>query len=337
MQEENPNQLQRSNQSDETQIEQLIRLGGSRDEIDPACRERVRQNLLKLWAEQHANSDKNKNASHKIRLARKILWQQPWALAASVVCLCVALFLANTYRHQEAVARIMQVQGKTDSHNTPLKAGNAIYAGQEINTANSLLEIRWKNSGILKVNQDTQIIFIDSNEILLIKGAIYFDSNHQSNIRIRTTHGLLNDIGTQFETRTGSQDLSVYVREGKVKFENEHSNSLFIPSGKALHLHQGNTRILDIDKEKNPWIWADAMDGNINFDNHTMAEVLAWLAEREGWTLEFKTNIDQQHAERDRLHGQFKTTDSRKLLEQLAMVSDMRYQITNNILLVSYL
>ncbi len=335
MQEKNSNQHQNTTHSDEAQIEQLIRLGGTRDEIDPVCRERVRQNLLKLWAEQHANND-TKNVS-KTTEQNKIFWRQPWALAASAACLCIALFLANAYHHPEAVASIVQVQGKTDKNNEILKPGNTIYAGQEINTTNSLLEIKWQNTGTLKINKDTQLVFIDSSEIHLIKGAIYFDSHHQSDIRIRTTHGILNDIGTQFEARTESQDLSVYVREGKVKFESENSNYLFIPSGKALYLHQGNTNILDIDKEKKPWIWADAMDGIINFDNRTMADVLTWLAKREGWKLEFKTSMDRQYAEQDRLHGQFKTTDSRKLLEQLALVSDMRYQITNNILLVSYL
>ncbi|GGY81691.1 hypothetical protein GCM10011613_27970 [Cellvibrio zantedeschiae] len=336
MQKENPNQLKSADQSDEAHIEQLIRLGGTRDEIDPIRHERVRQNLLKIWEEQHAN-----NVTSKAVAKRKVFWQQPWALAASVVCLCAALFFVNSYKQQELVARITQVQGNADD-NLSLKPGNGIYAGQEINTENNLLEISWKDSGILKVNKGTQIIFVDDNEIHLIKGAVYFDSHHQSNIHIRTAHGTLNDIGTQFETRTEPQSLSVFVREGKVKFENQENKNLMIPDGKALHLTQGSAKVLDIDKEKKPWMWADAMDGNINFDNktldnHTMADVLTWIAKREGWKLEFKTSIDRQHAERDRLHGQFKTTDSRKLLDQLTLVSNMRYQIINNTLLVSYL
>lgn len=341
MQEKNSNSLLGKGQADEAQIEQLIRLGGKRDDIDPACRERVRQHLLNVWSQQHDTSTDQPDTStfadrKKITLGKKNLWQKPWALAAGILSLCLAVFFVGNTHNNKLVATITKAEGNSYSQDELLRIGNPIYAGQEINTADVMLELKWQDEGILKFDQQTRVQFIDRNEIRLLRGAIYFDSNHKSNVRILTSQGIISDIGTQFETRSEADDLSIYVREGKVQLRKSEDESLLVPSGKALHLHNGTTSIIDIDKSNKPWLWADAMDGSVNFDNHTMAETLSWLAKREHWQLAFKTEIDKQYAESEILHGQFNTANTQELLKQLQLISDMRYQITNNILMVSY-
>lgn len=334
--------LSNNGQPDEEHIEKLIRIGGKRDDIDPACRERVRQHLLRVWSEQQEKSNGNKKSTEdnnqffKNTFFRTIPWYQPWSLAAGILCICISIFMFQREPQSEVIASVVSMQGSIYLQENTLKNGDTIRTGQKLHTTNATMTLKWHDGAILKFDRQTQIHFINKHEVSLLAGAIYFDSNDSSHIRIHTSRGVVSDIGTQFETRLQPKNLLVRVREGEVKVEKQKGNPLYVTSGKALQLTDEHNEISDITKD-DQWLWVDAMDEDFNFDGRTMAEVLSWIAQRENWTLQFKSEQDKKQAQEDILHGKLNITSSQELLKQLSLISDMQYQITNNTLIVNYL
>ena len=71
-----------------------------------------------------------------------------------------------------------------------------------------------------------------SERLVLIVGTMYFDSGAATGaatgagtLEVVTSHGLVREIGTQFEVMSTSAALRVRVREGSVEIEREQQAS----------------------------------------------------------------------------------------------------------------
>jgi ferric-dicitrate binding protein FerR (iron transport regulator) len=322
---------------DEKAIEALIRLGGQRDEIDPEQAARVRRHVYQAWLQRQALQDRQ-SPSHQLQAALQYVRLRFRYAFASLAAIALVFFSVQQLLQDkpEAVASVSHLAGQVVSEGARLTAAKTLVAGAVIRTgspAEVALDL-W-DGGVLKLGPESEIHFLDRNNVRLLSGALYFDSAGRGSIRVHTPHGVASDIGTQFETRLTDVQLIVRVRDGKVRVD-QGSSAVLVDSGQALHLANGAAEITAIPPGDAPWVWADAMDLDFSLDGRSMAEILSWLAARESWTLRYQNDTARQRAREEIIHGKLNTEDSRALLRQLALISDMRFELKANSLLVDY-
>lgn len=327
--------------ADEQTIEKLIRLGGQREEIDPACTARVRDRVYQAWLEKHGQNPKSaENETRKQRHAQRInkrTWFPFAGLAASVLLglMTISILLQRFHDAPAVVATVKTVQGKVTQDGAPLTSGSEVSTGQPIKTGDTGgLAIVLANGSLVKMDRLTQARFTGPQDLELMTGAVYFDSQEKGNIRVHTVRGLVRDIGTRFETRLSHDELLVRVRDGKVRVD-QAKTAVFVASGQALQLTDGAASVTEIPAG-DPWLWADAMDDNFSLADRSMAEILAWISRREGWTLRYRHETDQQRARADIIRGRLSISDSEDMLQQLSLISDMRFHFDDQILVISY-
>lgn len=346
--------LLRHSTAEEQTIEKLIRLAGQREEIDPGCTERVRERVYQTWLRKQQQDQKSQEsmtaqqrffprASQRVsghRISRRA-WFASAGLAASVLVgglmfTDLSRFFQSKPAERDIVARVIALQGDATLGAATLAQASPIRAGEEVRTGNSGgVAVALANGSLVKIDRLTKVRFTNREDMELIAGAVYFDSQEKGNIRVHTSRGMASDIGTQFETRLSENELLVRVREGKVRVD-QAQTAVYVASGQALQLTEGTARVTEIPADDEQWIWADSLDDNFSLANRSMAEILVWISRKEGWALRFQQEADQQRARQDIIRGRLSIGDSEEMLRQLSLISDMRFQLNDKTLLVSY-
>lgn len=323
---------------DEIYIEQLIRLGGERHAIDPEVTERVRRRVQQTWRRQQRPDNRMLQWLSSTWRPAGMVWPRYAALATIVLVLAVGLLGGYGLMDQDsaAVADIDNVHGTVTYAGADLRKGARVFAGDQLHTGqDGLISLRLVDGGVVKVDRHTRIRFTGRDQIDLESGGLYFDSESAGHIRIHTARGTASDIGTRFETRFEQGEMIVRVRDGQVKVEQQEEATL-LASGWSLRLAEGKKSVEPIPENNESWVWADAMDEHFSFDGRSMAEILLLTAQKEGWQLEYRSRADQKRAQKDIVHGKFDTGDSHQLLQKLAIISDMSYQLQGRVLTVRY-
>ncbi len=297
--------------------------------------------MYQAWLEKHGqNTRPAENETWNQRRLQRInkrTWLLFAGLAATILfgVLTISRLPQSIQKTPEVVATVMIVHGKVTQNGTLLTPDSAVSTGQKIEIGNSGgLAIMLANGSLVKMDRLTQAHFSSPHDLVLTTGAVYFDSQGRGNIRVHTARGVARDIGTRFETRFSNDELLVRVRDGKVRVD-QAETAVFVASGQALQLADGAASVTEIPAGES-WLWADAMDEGFNLADRPMAEILAWLSRREGWTLKYEQEADQQRARADIIRGRLSISDSRDMLRQLSSISDMRFRFDNQILVISY-
>lgn len=334
--------LLRRSAADEQTIEKLIRLGGQRAEIDPELAERVREQVYQVWLrKQMQDTASHEGGAREQRFFRRTNRRAWWGFAGFVAgMLLVGVMLTSLpqffYGQGETVAIVSALQGGATFDGVPLVLESSITSGEKLSTGKrGAVALALANGSLVNIDQLTKVRFIGREDIELIAGAVYFDSRGKGNIRIHTVHGVARDIGTRFETRLSENELLVRVRDGEVRVD-QAQTAVYVASGQALQLTDGAAHITEIAADDEQWIWADAMDENFSLTNRSMAEILAWLSRKEGWTLRYQHDTDQQRARQDIIHGRLSAGGSTDVLRQLSLISDMRFTLENKTVVVNY-
>jgi ferric-dicitrate binding protein FerR (iron transport regulator) len=107
----------------------------------------------------------------------------------------------------------------------------AIEGGDLVQTgSDSGLALGWHDGGSLRLDENTVVVFEAADQIYLEHGRVYFDSQTgllssrapatgTAKLSIRTEHGMVRHLGTQYMTSVGTDELVISVREGVVSID----------------------------------------------------------------------------------------------------------------------
>ncbi len=166
-----------------------------------------------------------------------------FAIAATVLLAVIASFnmLRESGIAPVQVATINKSYGSillgNQSQLNELSDFSTITAGQSIVTrTDSGISLEWGRGGSLRIDANTRVEFISADAIYLRSGRIYFDStppeliagipggSAATQFRIKTDHGTVTHVGTQYMTFTDGGELTVSVREGRVSMNGNYHN-----------------------------------------------------------------------------------------------------------------
>ena len=190
------------------------------------------------------------------------------------------------------------------------------------------LDLSW--GGSLRVDEATEVTLTSSERVILIAGTVYFDSGAGTGagmLEVVTSHGLVREIGTQFEVMSNSAALRVRVREGSVAIEREpQAPGLTGAAGEQLRLDStGGVERSAFSPFDPAWSWAVALADVPPIDGRPLVELLDWVARETGYELQFADSGAENRARDVTLRGNLENATPLEALEAALATTDLEH------------
>lgn len=287
--------------------------------------------LASLKAQWAADADRRKKKWNSVR----------WGVAATLLFGLASLFIhleSGSVPVIESVATVALRSGEEitvttssigirelSSSMSSLNIGDSLVTGQD-----SRLALEWNSGGSLRIDANTRLEFVSLQAIRLISGTVYFDSKsmgatHGSPIAlsIMTPAGSASHIGTQFMTKVVGDNVTISVREGRVKIEGSASD-LFVLAGSQMNVGADGLAIREpIASYAEAWRWVEDIAPRFDPDGRPVNDLLSWIARETGRNIHYYSVAAEQEAG-EILHG-FHGLGPVDALEALSSATDLRY------------
>ncbi len=188
----------------------------------------------------------------------------------------------------EVVADSVSVEPRESTG--PVRAGEAVSTGALVDTGGGRSALVLANGVSLRLDAGTQVRLRSESVLELVRGAVYVDSAGEATVEVRTSLGVVRDVGTQFEVRLldgGEGSLRVRVREGAVLLEQDGE----IHEGRAgtelTVAADGTVARGSVAVYGGEWDWILAAAPAFQAEGRTLDEFLDWLCREGGWTLRY--------------------------------------------------
>ena len=297
-----------------------------------------------------------------IRRALHAEWQQvtagnvrrrqitTFALAASVV---LAVFATLNLLRDPVVdigslrlATVDKQFGELSVNSRIANAGQvaAIKGSDVVETrSDSGLALGWYDGGSLRLDENTMVVFEAANQIYLKNGRVYFDSetgplssqpasSGAVDLSIRTDHGVLRHLGTQYMTKVDGDELVISVREGVVSIDGNVTARA--SAGQQFAISASGELSIDDTNGVDDWEWIERSTPAVNLDGRLVAEALAWVSRESGRTIQYASVEAELLARTETLHGDFDMEPSRAL-EIFMMTVDLNARKEGEVIVVS--
>lgn len=165
--------------------------------------------------------------------------------------------------------------------------------------------LRTPGGASIRIDTNTRLQILSSSIILLDRGSLYVDTAtaDRAPLEIRTAHGVVTHLGTQFEVQAGPDVTRVRVREGKVVIvratdRREATAGTELAAGNEGRLVRRDVPIFGPD-----WYWVEQAAPEFKIEGQTLEALLHWTARETGWTIRFASGDTARSVAGIRLHG----------------------------------
>ncbi len=232
--------------------------------------------------------------------------------------------------------------------NAELMEGNnltAVTAGQTLVTDDhSGIGLAWGRGGSLRIDANTRVAFVAGDEIYLRQGRVYFDSrptmttngfgsSREPHLKIRTDHGEVRHIGTQFMAAATADSVTVSVRDGEVLVIADGQRENAVP-GEQLTLTEGRRPVrLNVHGWGEAWQWVEDISPGVVLDDRTVEEFLRWVSHETGLQLRFSDAAAEAQANVEMMRGTVDTSP-RQALKLFMQTTDLGWRIDDGVIYV---
>ncbi|EAQ97029.2 FecR family protein [Congregibacter litoralis] len=316
-------------------LSKLLRFGGAREELPEH---------LKLKWEQHTREELAKVQLDR-RQRKSHYFRKLSAIAATVVAVAIgSTYLLQSTDTTEVYAVLLHAEGecaveyaKSDTKNTvePVLANNS----DAVTGEDSFITFTYRDHEV-RINENTNVKIM-TDELVLLEGEIYIsddlDSSFQSNsqsIFLRTPHGSIRDIGTQFLVRASAERTEATVRNGKIRVDDGESEvEISARSREARQATLGASSTIEIisaDARGSQWDWIYNAREGFAIDGRSALELLEWAAKEMGASLEFLSAAAERRAEFSILRGNVIVTNPQNTIDVVLESSELRAKLSEN-------
>lgn len=317
--------------ADDSSIETLVRLAGSRDAPSAQGMERARAAAFASWQQGLRAADAPRPTP------RRVAW---WAVAASLMSLAVVG--AWYWRASPAVfvARVTAVSGDVRlarARADALAADSVILAGESLDSRSGRIALSL-GALSLRVDRHTRLRLDAPDRVTLVEGNIYVDSggvNASTALSIETPAGDVRHIGTQFLVNVTGGVTRVQVREGRVTLGTTTGSAHEVSAGERLDVDGARALLTGVQLSHGAdWEWAAAIAPAFDVENRPLAEFLAWIAREHGWQLRYGDATLQSRAQAVRLHGSLDGLEATAMIERVSLITGIPMTVRDGALTV---
>jgi ferric-dicitrate binding protein FerR (iron transport regulator) len=151
---------------------------------------------------------------------------------------------------------------------------------------------------------------------------------------VRTSLGLVRDVGTRFEVRVADGSLRIRVRAGRVQLQRGTTVTPAIAETETV-VNDTGVAVRDLPAYDPEWAWTTAVAPSFAIEGRSLAAFLQNTAAEHGWTLRFASKDVADAAARVVLHGSVDGLRPDEALGVAVGTSGLRYQLHDGDLLVS--
>lgn len=270
-----------------------------------------------------------------------------FALAASIamaVGIAVTVFRGGAVAPVE-VATLVRAQGtffmQGEDRSAALTPGDTrVLSGQVLTTgAGAAVGIEWNDGGSLRVDENTEVEFVSPREISLQAGRLYFDSaaaRPGSGLVMRTPHGTVRHVGTQYLTESSPTTLVVSVREGRVSIAGTYRDETAV-AGQRLELRgSGPAIVTNTNGTGADWEWTEAVAPPVDMQGKSTYEFLQWVGRETGHAVRFESESAERLARETMLIGEIASDPRTELrLRMMTVDLDARFDTADPSIVVS--
>ncbi len=281
----------------------LIRLAQQNSEVPAVRTVRVRAAARDQWTKE---------------TARRRHGRMFWSVAAAAALIAGVAFVIRSIpgtdhaglpaiaAHVEQLEGHVEIAGLGNDEWSVVTVGDSIETATTLRTMTGRLSLRLDTGHSARIDQGSEIRFLERGGIELAAGRIYIDSGQdgrESPIDLRTPFGTLQEIGTQYELQLDDGVLRLRIREGSVILHRADAD-LTISAGQELRVSATrDPEIVSIEPYGPHWSWVSEIVAIPDFQGRTADEFLRWLARERGWTLAFADTDVANAARRIVLEG----------------------------------
>jgi ferric-dicitrate binding protein FerR (iron transport regulator) len=241
--------------------------------------------------------------------------------------------VASVERLEGNGGRLLPRSGSIPS---PIGLADAVRIGERIETdATSRIGLRLSAGVSVRLDHGSMARFVSATGIELDAGALYVDSGPDSpELEVRTSFGVVRDIGTQFEIRLDAAFLRVRVRSGVVEV---HRGAEIQSARPGTELMVDNGRVISrtIEPYGREWAWTASVGPPFEIEGRPLAAFLDYLCREEGWTLAYADATLARGASGIILHGSTEGLLPSDALAVVLATAGLTHRITDGELLVS--
>jgi ferric-dicitrate binding protein FerR (iron transport regulator) len=323
-------------------IATLVRLAGKRDEVSSSRAERVRAATRAHWRQ----------------AVRRRAWKPYAWVAAGLTTAAAVGALAITLRllplgggppaPDSVLPLVESLAGSAWREDIdgagprahPLAIGERLPLGTEISTAaGSGIAIRLASGHSLRLDGSTSLRLLEPTSVALGRGALYVDSGFGAaparSLAVRTSLGLVREVGTQFELRLDGDSLRVRLREGAVvvhRGERDHE----VRSGTELELQpDGSVARRTIPAHGPEWDWMVGITPMLDLEGRTARAFLEWAARERGLGLAFSDEAVARSAGEIVLSGTVERLTLEQALDAVLPTCRMVFRVEEGLLKVA--
>lgn len=167
----------------------------------------------------------------------------------------------------------------------------SIVSGQILTTGeDSAAGLTWLTGGSLRVDGGTRLEFVAADEVFLHSGRVYFDSfgaEKQDGLSVRSPHGAVSHVGTQYMTESNAASLIVSVREGEVSIDGTYHEKTVFEGQRAQLTGSAQPSVTNTTGAGAEWQWIEAVSPNISVDDMSVFDFLNWVGRETGHAVQF--------------------------------------------------
>lgn len=275
---------------DEAAMARLVRLAGTRAEVPRDAEARVRRVVL----------DEVRRVAARRRQRRRLVIGGLALPVAAALVLAVRLSrpAVAPAGPPQTVATVERVEGAVS-----LAVGAPARANDVISTAGGRVGLRLVTGASVRVDRETRVRLVSEHVLELVAGAVYVDSGAASpEIEIRTTLGVVTDVGTQFEVRLDAEALRVRVRSGAVEVHRDDAVTMARP-GTEVRATTTAVSTQPVAPYGPDWEWTVGVGTGFDIEGQSLDAFLSRLARELGWHVTYDDAQLEREASGMILHG----------------------------------
>jgi ferric-dicitrate binding protein FerR (iron transport regulator) len=263
-------------------------------------------------------------------------WQLGLAAAAGIVALAIGVISIMPSAERTAVGSLVrlndgavEIRSGLFRHRT-LKPGDPLRIGDTVITHGSTL-VRLARGGTLRIGAGTTLRVSQLSQLALERGLLYVDMPSESRtlnpLRITTSAGEVEHIGTEYEVMSDQRVVRIRVREGQIRFSSP-SAMLVVDAGTELLANPGNpVSQRPVATFGRDWIWVSALAPDYEIDGKSLSEFLRWVGRELGRSLKFADAHAREVADSTILHGSVHGQGPSEALANVLGTTSLTYEL----------
>jgi ferric-dicitrate binding protein FerR (iron transport regulator) len=258
-----------------------------------------------------------------------------WAIAAGLILALLAGFVWRGMQPAALVARVEALDGVVEARGagwlgrtSQLADGGTIAAGSTLRVgADGGVLLRLSPELTVRLAANSRASFTAADELELTQGRVFVDATPgaRAPLRVRTPHGEVTHLGTQYLVRTGADEIEIAVREGRAQLTAAGAARV-AEAGQWLRLRAGAEPVVgQIALPDARFEWIEKLPTEFRLEGATLAGFLAWFQRETGLTAVYSGSVDAGQSAEVQLKGSIDDLEPLEALSYVLATADLAW------------